>query len=549
MVEQAKSAQGAESAYALGTRGDFRLHAAWLEHATNDADDATRAWGWALAAQLWAADPARGTPADHATLASFAPNSVEAQAGAAVACSEGARLALVYGDVTEFCRWAELQSRFSQGIDWPLVSAHRELLDAWTVFVDGELERAAQMAAAIASSSVERLAFAPIEAEIISAYCAELNGEVDMAVRKTREAWRRARAEDLPQWQYLASLALARMRRVSGAPHLAARILRPLAEVAPSPWQGAIAWEAWMAGALTLGASIALDDQSDPMMQSRTLGRMLLAAANAQRNEFDAALAELVAMSGLWPTRARDRHAGAAALSVDHTIDAERQPAVAAWVAATQASPPGAVKGFCVDLESNPDEVGPAASVIGYPPGTGTARRIAALGESVAPVDARIPRVRGKSERDLRTLAALACAGPAGMEREALFQAVYGFKYDHELHRTLLNGLVFRVRQALGDRGELSVTDEQTYVLELNCVLLIPDPRCEQSLEDVVLRAMSRSGALSAKEASSESGVALRTAQRALRQLVEEGALTSERKGRQIMYRLEDTTFSEPTKW
>ena len=73
------------------------------------------------------------------------------------------------------------------------------------------------------------------------------------------------------------------------------------------------------------------------------------------------------------------------------------------------------------------------------------------------------------------------------------------------------------------------------------------DPRCTQALEDLMLHLFARQGGGTAKGAASELNVPLRTAQLALKQLVDEGAVLVARKGRKVTYSVEDSTFSEPT--
>jgi hypothetical protein len=56
-----------------------------------------------------------------------------------------------------------------------------------------------------------------------------------------------------------------------------------------------------------------------------------------------------------------------------------------------------------------------------------------------------------------------------------------------------------------------------------------------------------KGGAMSAEHAAQRLGVPLRTVQALLAQLVEEGECHADKNGRRVQYRVEDTTFSEPT--
>lgn len=56
------------------------------------------------------------------------------------------------------------------------------------------------------------------------------------------------------------------------------------------------------------------------------------------------------------------------------------------------------------------------------------------------------------------------------------------------------------------------------------------------------------SGHASAKEAAEALGTPVRTSQDALRRMVDDGACRAEKRGRKLVYHVEDTTFLEPTK-
>ncbi|MEM9860372.1 MAG: helix-turn-helix domain-containing protein, partial [Myxococcota bacterium] len=98
----------------------------------------------------------------------------------------------------------------------------------------------------------------------------------------------------------------------------------------------------------------------------------------------------------------------------------------------------------------------------------------------------------------------------------------------------------------LGDRGELILGD--VVRIEWKTRSLIPEPRCAELLPQRALRVLAEhSKGLAARDLAEHLSVPLRTAQRALRELVEDGSLLSETRGRGVLYRVEDTTFSEPT--
>jgi predicted ArsR family transcriptional regulator len=76
---------------------------------------------------------------------------------------------------------------------------------------------------------------------------------------------------------------------------------------------------------------------------------------------------------------------------------------------------------------------------------------------------------------------------------------------------------------------------------------LLTDPRQGAHEDDRVLQLVARRGRLTAKDTSQELGIPLRSAQAALEALLTSGACSRERNGRSIEYRVDDTTFQEPT--
>lgn len=319
--------------------------------------------------------------------------------------------------------------------------------------------------------------------------------------------------------------------------------------VAPVVWRGAIAWECLVAGAQGFACAMVCDDESDPCGEIRTLQRVLTAAVEGDSASFAVAIQELDSAPPQWPSRVRDAQAALGVLDPNRPLNSLPEE-VQTWCAGGEPEPPSAVKGLCIDLNTAPGDPGPAAFVLAGPSSVGyaTPKRIAGLAEPLLAGEAKIERQKGKSERIPATLAALALAGPGGLDRAEVFRIVYGFDFEPELHRGMFNILIHRVRSVLGDRGSLDMTQER-YALTLAKTLVIPDPRCEQSLEDMVLRALALVGAQGAKGAAQALDAPLRTVQTAIKHLVEEGAVVVARDGKFVRYVVEDTTFSEPTKW
>lgn len=165
---------------------------------------------------------------------------------------------------------------------------------------------------------------------------------------------------------------------------------------------------------------------------------------------------------------------------------------------------------------------------------------LAAAGElpDQAPADAQ-------GFRTDRALAVLALAAGEALPIEDFFQAAYGFPFAPLRHQQVLHSLVWRMRQRLGDAGELVRSrDEASLGLRLARPVLIPDPRCVLAVSDRVIRALAAVGGASAEEAAAALRLPLRTIQRVIRDLVAEGDCRAERRGRGIVYRVQDTTFT-----
>lgn len=541
--------ESAVHAHREANTGAFAASDRWLKKCGTREDALAQAWSLALRAQRWYAQPQHGERPTIESLRRYVGADQEVRYAATVACIEGARHAIVTQDATKLAEWLELATELTVGMEGEL-AGWLSLGRAWLAVARGDPDTAS-VAADRAARTASQLGTAPavIETMVVRALCAELTGDIDEATTRARRAVRMARAEDLPQWQYLASLILARMRRLSGTPHLTSRILRPLLQVAPDPWHGWVAWEALMAGALSLAKQARLTENNDPASEVRTMRSFVRSGVEGDRPSFRQAATALSSRRSDWVSR---QHELRDALD---SVDAERSVGVLSdrlkpWCTGRGASPPMTVKGLCIDLNTNPGDPGPAAFVVAHP--TKAARRIAGVGERVVEASTRIAHVPGKSERTPRTLAAIALGGKTGVSRDDLFKAVYGFQYEHNVHRELFKALIYRVRKTLGPAGKIRAIDEDHYALEPTEVIVIPDPRCEQSLEELMLKALAGMGDPTAQDAAATLGVPLRTAQTALKHLVESGALETERDQndrRLIRYRVEDTTFSEPTKW
>jgi len=178
------------------------------------------------------------------------------------------------------------------------------------------------------------------------------------------------------------------------------------------------------------------------------------------------------------------------------------------------------------------------------------ARRILGTGIGLL-TDAVVIRSSRRGTRTEGSLARLALE-PDGMEERAFFEAVYGFPFAAGEHEEVLRGLLHRMRGAVGDAAEITRKPNSSSGEVLRLVprrtLVVEDPRCQEPLADRVLdRLAASNGRATAKELTAALRVPLRTVQRSLGQLVDDGACHAEPDGRRTEYVVEDTTFSEPS--
>jgi DNA-binding transcriptional ArsR family regulator len=381
-----------------------------------------------------------------------------------------------------------------------------------------------------------------VEATSLQAMAALGAGDVEGALAAARRASRMARTEALPEAELLANLVLARVRRHTGKPHLASRILAALARLAPPPWHALIAWEALLSGGLEAGAALAGATRGAGSRSAAAAGALADALAAAQagaRAAFeDAGGRALAAVEG-WDALTIEADALLAAL------DAAR-PAPAVLLPWARGAEPLAPLGLQGASPAAPEEA--IAFVVVRPGAPG--RRILRAGLALAAPDAISPHALAGSPREhYRTdtaLAVLAGAGPAGLTRDELFGLVYGLPYAQRLHEGAFRVLVHRMRKRVEGLAEVAREADRLCLAPAR-PLIVPDPRCAQPTEAAVLRLLAARGAVGSDEIASELRLSVRATQSALKQLVEDGALQVERQGRHVQYRVDDTTFSEPT--
>jgi hypothetical protein len=366
-----------------------------------------------------------------------------------------------------------------------------------------------------------------VEAASLAALAALASDDLVRATSLARRASRMARTEAMPQLEYLAHLVLARVRRSNGRPHLATRILLALARTAPRHWQGWIALELALAGAPRAARELADTAAPSPAGSAAlALARAFEALESGSLPSFAAARAALDAA----PIFASE--IDAIAMAIDLRVDPD--PHIAPFVRGeSHALPPSLTGAARIEIAG---VTTPCMIALADRP----ARRV--LGAAVRALG--VPLLAARQPRTEVAIAILLAEGP--LARGELFARIYGFAFDAALHGGVFDVLLHRMRAYLGERADL-VREGDIFRIDVREPFAVPDPRCERPLDDRVLRALAEGGAMSAKDAAQRLGVPLRTVQALLAQLVEEGECHADKNGRRVQYRVEDTTFSEPT--
>jgi hypothetical protein len=514
-------------------RGDF-APAARLRPALGKTAVA-RAWGLALDGAAWHAGAGGGLPSA-ADVERFAAEDRAAALPASLACVHAAHASLLAFDRGGLEAWVAHLARVAPASDDPEPAAWLEALagfaDLWADRASEAVQRA-RAAAALAARA--KLAPVVVEAAALAALAALATGARDEAIASARRASRMARTEALPWPEYLANVALARIRRHSGKPHMAIHILRALRKVVPDPWHAWVAWEVCVAAGPAESGALA---GSVPAVQA--LGVMLEAARRGDRRAFaDASRGCRAAVAAIFPLAAE---LDALVAALDPAVDPAGAPAtLRGWLTGADADIPAGLQGLASPGGGEEGGAGPTAFVVARP--DGAARRILGLGAALAGASVDPTHRPGRSEA---AISALALAGDAGLTRADLFAGVYGFPYVPIRHQGVLDVLLHRVRGEIAPRARIDKRGDRLVFLAPEG-FVVADPRCAGPEDDQLLRVLATRGGGTAKGAAEALGIPLRTAQAALQALVQEGVCIAERRGRLVEYRVEDTTFSEPT--
>lgn len=550
----------ARISFQAAEHGDLRGIDRLLEQLAGRAGPEMGAWRLSLEAVMWAFKPDRPVPALKIAreLADTCP---QIAATLSQACAVMERVAFCTFDSALLGGWIDVHKRLDPVA--PTKTAGGVALSAallWQRLLKGDLV-GLENAAKDLGEEASHLGAAPgvIETAVLRALVALSTGGLDGALELGRRASRMAQAESLSHHEYLANITLARIRRYSGRPHLALHILGALGRVAPGTWSGWIGWETLLAGG-TFSPTAARASPSAGA--ERRLRELLETARGGDRAAFDRAAEELQRSARVWPVLA-DEAAGLIAV-----VDPSRAgvpEAVTAWRSGSTAAIPFGLHGIGVRESAEPQTDSPTSYVIAEPGKKG--RRFLLPGLGLASPARMLARDSARSGARTETgVAALALAGEAGDSRDGFFRSVYGFSFVPYRHRAVLDTLCHRMRTLLGTAGEVRRNEAEagsraevskdsgagsqaipTISLALREIIIVPDMRCTLPTADRVLRALALLGPSSANAAAECLRMPLRTVQALLQQLVAEGACTTERDGRRVAYRIEDTTFTEVT--
>lgn len=329
-----------------------------------------------------------------------------------------------------------------------------------------------------------------VELQVLRVLDALNHGAVEDALSTARRASRMAASESILQGEYLANLVLARARRHSGMGHFAIRVLSALDAVVPPVWKKWIALESALAGARVM--------------------------TSADAGGFSQLAVEINTLASIRSTEVRV------------------VPDALPWARGQVADVP-------YGLRAPSDDPLCLAIVVAAP--ERRARRILRAG---LPSDCSLVEPSPKARR-LHEALCLVLSEPTGLSEVTLFEKVYGYPPEDLGHDGVLRGLLHRMRKALEGLATLD-RDEGRVRIDALVRFAVPDPRCETRLDDRILTFLAaRQGRATAKDIAGELQIPLRTVQRKLGKLVEQGACNAESDRKRTEYVVEDTTFSEPT--
>jgi hypothetical protein len=521
-------------AYDAGLGGDLDAAHQALAILRERGGDEADAWRAALRGLIAFIAPDLGELAPESI--AVAPSS-EQVAIAACALAHGVRAAALRFDGAGLSRAEEALGQLTGARPSAEAQGWRAIARVWDRVMRGASTGAAELV--LEDDPTARRADLVLESASLRALASASAGAVEEALAIARRGSRMSRTESLPQSEYLANLILARVRRLDGKPHLAARILHALIAVA-SPY-----WRPWLAFEILLAHGVAppLDPEIPGAPPILAAARAIEAARSGDRAAFDREAAR--ARAGLRGAAPLLEDLELALAVIDPSLERDRIPAALRdWAAGLTPDPPHGLGGLAGETAVRDQ---PIAWV--FADGARPGRRILAPGVPLVRAEGRVVEPVPSDAKQLRTdsaIAALALEGEAGLPEEALFLRLYGFPYEPARHQSVRDVLYLRIRRRaapatlLRDGGRVALIHAGP--------LLVPDPRCTPIAEVRILRILAERRTAAPKEIAAELGIPVRTAQDALSRLAEDGAVKKEKARVGLQYILDDTTFSEPTR-
>lgn len=416
----------------------------------------------------------------------------------------------------------------------------RSMCSAWAALFDGGARAALTAATRIEGEAREaRMPAQVVMAASLVAWAHASLGDLGDASSHARRASRMGRVEGIFDPECVAHAVLARVRRLTGHPHLAARILGALSQHMPHERHGWLDWERTMAGVqVTSSPTAPLTADALPIRRGTQL---LQGTIQAARHGRSSACREKLAALLDTPLPALGDDAAAFAAAVDTS---RSEALLERWSRGAEAAIPGVLSGLLHHrLASSTDS---ARCYVWAHPGS-KGRRIAPLGVSLlSPPFEQLPQTRALQGRNESIVSALALAGPEGLGEDVLFESVFEFAYRAEQHRGSLEVALHRARKYVKGVGRIELRDQRV-TLEPTTSFVVPDPRGRDLLSDRLLCAIADRKEARVTDLADRLQISLRVARIRLAALEEQGSCVAERRGRELVYRVEDTTFSDTT--
>jgi hypothetical protein len=514
------SIEAAEQAVSAARRGDLTPVAPALAALDSIGDPAARAWLLALRALVASFDPDRAEAPRPEEVDDLPLGDPAICHAVAVTCARMVRLRVLALDAAALVPWIERLQRI-ECADPTRLRGAAAAARLWHALLG--LEPAALGAdadALLAAAGGEPSSSAAIEATALRALVAAAAGGSAAALEHATRASRAAEGTGRPEDQYITSLVLARLQRRHGRPQAAHTILRALGRNAAPAWLPCIACELILAGgepeARVLVDRFPLALAAAPSARVARAALGLLSAARAgDRAAFTTARDQLDAALPAGPVLGADGRALASLL--DPTTEAG-SPLIAEWRTGQRDHIPLGLDG---------GGVRPGVFVHAAP--GGPAARLLRAGLPLAGVPAQ-PEGDAAAETGL---ALLALAGPEGLDRNRFFAAVHGTDYAHSQHEASLEALVANMAARLDGTGRVDrPAHGLTLALALERPMAVPDRRCVPAVAERVLRVVAALGSTDAEGAALPLGLPVDVVDRALEQLVAEGACRTCGEGR-----------------